>query len=1039
MNAVSSGSRSGLLAIFVLSGFAGLIYQSIWSRYLGLFLGHAAYAQALVLAIFMGGMAIGAAWVGRAGQNWSNLVRCYAIIEAVIGLLGLTFHLVFNSVVDFSYESIMPNLGNPMAVQLVRWLIAATLILPQTVLLGMTFPLMSAGLRRRFPGKDGQLLGGLYFTNSIGAAFGVLISVFFLLPHLGLPGTLAFAAVLNFVVAGLALRVARKPETSHMNELSVVNHEKASILAAPKEASNAAHLQKHSLMYVVLCATALSGAASFVYEIAWIRMLSMAVGSTMHAFELMLASFIAGIAIGGLWISRRADDTPFPLRLAGWMQIAMGAAALASLWLYSNSFEWVGWMLAGLANSDQGYQLFNVGTAFIAIIIMMPAAFFAGTTLPLFTVTLLRANKGEGSIGRVYAWNTLGSIVGVFAAIHWLIPSFSLKNALWCAAGIDLLVGVYLIYFSRPATEDVRPSRHIWWRNNRPWLCACGLALTCMTFASNVHFDALHLASGVFRYGQGALLNKDRKLDFYSDGKTASIAVVSNKKGMAMISTNGKPDASIMLNDGHPFTYDEPTMSLLAILPLSMLERPERVGVIGFGSGMTTHTLLGDPRLKQVDTIEIEPAMVEGAKIFGSRVQRAYTDPRSQIIIDDAKAVFSANRVKYDIIISEPSNPWVNGIGSLFSKEFYSFIPKHINQDGLFVQWLQIYEIDEQLVGSVLNALAPYFEDFGIWMSNSGDLIIVASPHGKLPKSQLERLFSESASLRTELARLGISHQEQLDFHKIADSSLLRGLAATYSELPVNSDFRPILELDAPRTRFRNITAEYLINLPIQSSLFLESLKVRQPLPSTIKPFEIPYFKANALQAHARLVADDLTGKNVGYKTQEWMSGRETDFSRQLKSVASMLCVPELKETQLAELSQRIRSVSDLTIPALPQNMLQNIWIQPKWIPCDNKKFHPEVVRVFNLLSATAKRDYDAMQYQGRDWLENPVKSMALRENFDNWALQAVLFSLAHQNRWADVISEERRLGHLVSSQGFHAVDRKILQKIAQQMTEKTR
>ena len=321
--------RTGLFAIFVLSGFAGLIYQSIWSHYLGLFLGHAAYAQALVLAIFMGGMAIGAAWIARAGQRWRNLIRGYAIIEAVIGVLGLLFHTLFTSVAAFSYDTLIPALGEPWTVNLARWLIAAALILPQTILLGMTFPLMSGGLIRRYSGSDGHTLGGLYFTNSIGAAIGALVAVFVLLPSIGLPGAMKVAGVLNFVVAGLAWWLAREPEPEapHRDTSGESDFQK---------------LAKNPLLRVVLFSTALSGAASFAYEIIWIRMLSMAVGSTMHAFELMLASFIAGIALGGLWVRKHADNTDFPLRLAGWMQVFMGVAALGSLAVYANTFAWVG-------------------------------------------------------------------------------------------------------------------------------------------------------------------------------------------------------------------------------------------------------------------------------------------------------------------------------------------------------------------------------------------------------------------------------------------------------------------------------------------------------------------------------------------------------------------------------------------------------------------------------------------------------------------------------------------------------------------------
>lgn len=170
----------------------------------------------------------------------------------------------------------------------------------------------------------------------------------------------------------------------------------------------------------------------------------------------------------------------------------------------------------------------------------------------------------------------------------------------------------------------------------------------------------------MYRNGHSLIEANDR-MRFYRDGKTASVSVIEAPQGELIIATNGKPDAAIMLGKNHP-TTDEPTMMLAAALPLSMQDAPRRVGVIGFGSGLTTHTLLGDPRLEQVDTIEIEEAMVQGARLFGSRVARAYNDPRSRIVIDDAKAYFSGQKSRYDIIISEPSVSAISGVGALFFK-----------------------------------------------------------------------------------------------------------------------------------------------------------------------------------------------------------------------------------------------------------------------------------------------------------------------------------------------------------------------------------
>ena len=358
--------------MFALSGAAGLIYQAIWSQYLGLFLGHAAYAQSLVLAIFMGGMALGAWWVSRYATEWRNLLRAYAYVELVIGLAAALFHREFLTVTGLAYDVVLPTLSSGSLSALFKWFTAILLILPQAILLGMTFPLMSNGVMRRAPGGDGSVLGGLYFSNSVGAALGALIATFVLLPAIGLPGAMQVGAALNILVALLAYLLAREDETPRPRTSS---NQTGAVLGAR----------------LLLLAAFVTGASSFIYEIGWVRMLSLALGSTLHAFELMLAAFIGGLALGGFWIRKRIDGYAFPLRVAGWVQVLMGLAALASLILYDLSFDWVAWFLNALSRNEQAYTAYNVVSAVVAVTIMAPAAFFAGMTLPLFTLSLIRA------------------------------------------------------------------------------------------------------------------------------------------------------------------------------------------------------------------------------------------------------------------------------------------------------------------------------------------------------------------------------------------------------------------------------------------------------------------------------------------------------------------------------------------------------------------------------------------------------------------------------------------------------------------------
>ena len=969
--------RTALLAVFVLSGFAGLIYQSIWSHYIGLFLGHAAYAQALVLALFMGGMALGAAWIANAGTRWRNLIRSYAAIELAIGVLGLAFHTLFVGAVDATYDVLIPAASSPLLVTLLKWGLAALLILPQTILLGMTFPLMSGGLIRRFPGQEGRLLGGLYFTNSIGAAVGALASAFVLLPAVGLPGTTMTAGLINVLVAVLAWRLARKPEPRPH---------------APKAALAEDRGGHPGLLRLVLLGTALSGAASFVYEISWIRMLAMAVGTTMQAFELMLAAFIAGIALGGLWIRKRADAARSPLQLAGWMQLCMGLAALLSLVFYAHSFEWVGWLMAALTRSQEGYALYHFGTAGIAMLIMLPAAFFAGTTLPLFTVALLRAGLGERSIGRVYAWNTMGSIVGVFAAIHLLIPLLGLKLALCIAAMVDMAIGVVLL------RTDSLPHH----ANRQAWVGGL-VGAACLAMAVGwVHFDPRRLASGVYRFGQSRVEASTQVL-FHRDGKTASVSVLRSQDGVVGIATNGKSDASAGVADGAPPTSDQPTMTMAAALPLAMHSRPERVGVIGFGSGMTTHTLLADPRVKRVDTVEIEKAMVEGARAFGPRSQRAYDDPRSHIIYDDAKAYFASQQNKYDIIISEPSNPWVSGVGTLFSREFYRFIPRQLNEGGLFVQWIHVYDMSDALVASILNALTPEFADYAAWLSNRSDLILVASVKGPLPAMDYPRLFG--SAMGKDLKHAGLSTPDQLAFRKIADARVLRALGRTLGA-PANSDYFPTLSIHAPKSRFLGETAESLPELSVAGLPVLEMLGIRKPLLGPAE--ERSFFLGEAAVFRARQMA--------AYATQapssKWQ-GLSRDLRAQLDQLKALASgcqhTPQFRGDVMAELVR----LAPKFVPYLPPDGAAAVWESTGLASCVARD--EVLASALDLQQAIGARDAEGMRKAGERWLTlRAGNAYPELEGLDATALLASLLGSATLNEW-DALREtaQRHSGHV--------------------------
>jgi predicted membrane-bound spermidine synthase len=795
VQAVANGPRWAFFLVFAISGFSGLIYESIWSHYLKLFLGHAAYAQSLVLIIFMGGMAIGSWLAARFAARWKQPILVYAIVEGIIGIVALLFHKTFVGMADAFYFSILPEIGSSVLGGALKWTAASALILPQSVLLGMTFPLLSMGLLRRHPSEPGASLSMLYFSNSIGAAIGVLASGFWLIDVVGLPGTIMSAGLLNVALAMVVWALLKSDTGKSTAPVPATT---------PQQTAGTG-----SLAMLFFFAAGLTGAASFIYEIGWIRMLSLVLGSTTHSFELMLSAFITGLAFGGLWMKRRIDTIRDPVRFAGWVQVIMGVLAVLTIPLYVRTFDWMAALLSGLQSSDTGYTLFTLFSHGIALVVMVPATFMAGMTLPLFTHVLLRSGHGEGAIGRIYASNTLGSILGVLFAVHVGLPLLGLKSLIGVGAALDVALGLLLIHRSGAAERAFGPLMRA--------AAVGGLAIAVV--AAAVHVDPRRLASGVYRY-RSAQLDESANVVYYRDGKTASISLISMGPGL-IIATNGKPDASITMEPGAPHTTDEITMVMAAALPLAYNPNAKEIANIGLGSGLTTHTFLADPQVERVDTIEIERAMVEAAHGFGDRVGRAFADPRSRIHLEDAKTFFSLEQRKYDVIVAEPSNPWVSGVASLFSQEFYRTVPNYLKPDGVFVQWLQLYEFNDQLAQSVLRALSQTFDDVVVYNTDNLNVLIVAKASGALKRPDFARVLE--GALGADLAVVGLESDNDFLVRKSGSMPLIEAVLAQ-SGIPANSDYFPFLDLHAGRARYQEQTATMFRTWGVASLPVLEML-----------------------------------------------------------------------------------------------------------------------------------------------------------------------------------------------------------------------
>jgi spermidine synthase len=936
-----AGTGPALMVLFALSGFAGLIYESIWTQYLGLFLGHAAYAQSFVLTLFMGGMAIGAWLVSRRSASLARPLAVYAGVEFLIGVFGIAFDPLYHAATGFAYTEIFPRVGEGMGLDLARYAISVAIIGVQCIALGATFPLMSAGYLRSEPAAGGRVLAGLYFSNSFGAALGALIATFVLLPRVGLPGTVMAGGIVSILVAILVWPLGKTASFA------------ADAAAAAKP------IAIHRLIFV---AAALTGATSFVYEITWIRMLALALGSTMHAFELMLAAFIGGIAFGGLWLRSRADAWRDAVAAAGWAQVAMGIAALFSLFVYARSFDWVATLMQGLSPTPTGYTLYHVATGAIAVAVMFPAAFFAGTTLPLLTLALLRRGAGETAIGRVYAANTVGAIAGVLLAMHVLMPLIGVRYALWLAALVDLALGIVLL-----ARADVVVRQRI--------LIAVGVSLVVAVCAvAFTRVDPSMLASGVYRSGHASL--QDAQMLFYGDGKTATVALYE-RNGTRAIATNGKVDASIVNGQSQAPSVDEYTMGLLSILPLALQPQPKNVAVIGFGSGMTVDTLLHSKRVERIDVIEIEPFMVRAARKFGDRVARAYTDPRAHIVIDDAKAFLAGAVRKYDVIVSEPSNPWVNGVAALFSDEFYAFVPQHLTDDGVFVQWLQLYEITPDLVASVLKGMLPHFADVQAYISNGGDMLLVASPRKMLPA--LTEPADLDPSLDATLERLSMRTRDQLALFSLTDRRGLTALAAL-GDQSANSDLFPILQLDAPLARFTRSSAMEISDLQGSNVPLLEVVGGIGPISAAAQfPSSPTHLRRDEMRRAALEYRDALLN---GSRLAGHFSPAESAYRlSQLRDPVADCA--QFDAVRWVEASVQIAGATTTTLTA---DDLHGVWIDPKWVPACARTA-PLSRKVLDLYAAMSERRWRDVADSGRELLTQDIGQVG--PEFASYVLRA--------------------------------------------------
>ena len=753
--------------LFALSGFAGLIYEGSWARYLKLFLGHSSYGQVLTLCIYMGGLAIGSFVAGKLVERTKRPLLGYGIVELFIGIGGVAYHPLYLWLTGIFYDSAWTASLTSQQAEVAKVFLATGSTLPIAIAVGMTFPFIAAGLMRKSGAEVS--LPMLYFTNSLGSAIGILATSYLLIPEIGNHATLCVAASINFLLAavfsfiGLATSpVPPKDETPKTkNEDYVADHK----LAMPP---------KSAWFWIA----GVTGLTSFVYEIVWIRLLSLLLGSSSHSFDQMLSAFILGLSLGSAVSGKLLKkDSLVVLSMA---QIFMAFFALCTLYFHQPF-----WGMMNEANqifnpTSDGYVCWSLFKYALSLLWMVPTSFFAGMTLPLITLILTRAFKSEAPIGKVYGWNTVGSIIGSAGGGLLLLPILQLKGALVTAALLDFAIGfILLVIYRRRYRYSVMF-----------YIMVCVMILPSLF----MKFDPSLITSGVFRSYKN--MHPNEKIQVI-DGKTATISFHESPVHY-YVKTNGKADASMSKNREAPISSDELTQAATAFMPMAVKTEPYDAAMVGFGSGMGAHYLLSDPLLKDFDCVEIEEAMMDLAKGFYPWNYRGYDDPRIHIFIDDATTFFHTNRRKYDMIVSVPSNPWVSGVAGLFAHEFYAKMRRYMKPGALWVQWIQTYEFNDMMFLNILKALDTVFPYVSLYKStDEPDIIMIASDEPVLQKG-IGR-FSTDTALVAEFNRI---HRDPEFFGERNFLFTNKMLKSLLEGVKPNSLFIPMVDNKAEEARF---------------------------------------------------------------------------------------------------------------------------------------------------------------------------------------------------------------------------------------------
>ncbi len=783
---------------FIFSGATALIYEVLWARMLGLVFGATTIAISAVLTAFMGGLALGSAVAAKFVNRLKQPLRIYAIIEIVIGLYALLVPLLFRGI-DQIYAAIWTRLHPGFyGFALSRFALAAAVLIIPTALMGATLPILVAAVRGAGQ-RSAQAVAKLYTANLGGAIIGTVAAGFLLLPAFGVARTIWIAAATNLGIGIVALLTNRNA-SFQVRALTVGRV----TVSAPVDSAQTRSGQHGFWLF---CALA-SGLITISMQIVWSRMLSMIIGSSTYAFTIVLALFLIGLATGAWIVSNKARaETALLRRWVFWFQLATAASLFVSLRLTNQVPALL--ITLGLRfgiNSWPGLLAMQVFAA--AALILLPVILM-GMTMPL-VLTWTGGSTGSPQAtdstaakltGQSYAVNTIGSIAGAIITAFVLVPLTSTRFTIFCMA--SMAVAVAAAAYEPRGNKDRALARSA-------AVGAAAILIITMLFAwPRLNLNALSAGAydsfvRVLAKSRGGVPENekqsgpaDHQLLTYVEGRTATVSV-RRDWGITSVAINGRTNASD--------TEDMPTQVMLGELPMLTAARIERVLMVGFASGVTAGSVLQSPTLS-VDCVELEPAAVASSHYFEHVNNQPLNDPRLHVIIDDARTYLRVTPTTYDVIISEPSHPWVPGVANLFTREFFALGRERLREDGVFVQWFQTYQLS---TGSLRTVLATFHEAFPhvaifrIQGAAKGKDLLLLGSRAPIRLDRIDERLKDS-KVAADLRRVGLNSADDLRAWLVCDETRL---GPAVRGAVINTDDNMYVETVAPREAFRPTVEE---------------------------------------------------------------------------------------------------------------------------------------------------------------------------------------------------------------------------------------